>query len=235
MLMHSKRRIKVVLVEDNHKLAGLISKFLVPDGMDIHHVDNGANAVHEIFVNNPDVVVLDWMLPNKDGLTICSEIRPKFAGKILMLTARDDGADELSGLTHGADDYVRKPVDPRVLAARIRLLVFGNERVKTQPKQLIFGRLTIDHESQTVTVCGDRVDITNAEFNLLWLLAINKNEVLSREELLMDMRGIDYDGTDRTIDNRIVKLRKKLGDKDKTAPGIQSVRSVGYRFLADNW
>lgn len=233
--MHSKRRIKVVLVEDNHKLAGLVSKFLIPDGMDIHHVDNGAIAVQEIFSHNPDIVVLDWMLPNKDGLTICAEIRPKYNGKILMLTARDDGADELSGLRHGADDYVRKPVDPRVLSARIKLLVFGNETVVAQPRSLNFGRLSIDHESQTVTVGNERIDITNAEFNLLWLLAINKNQTLSREDLLLELRGIDYDGTDRTIDNRIVKLRKKLGDSDRTAPGIQSVRSVGYRFLADNW
>ncbi len=225
----------MVLVEDNQKLADLICKFLIPEGMDITHVDDGARAIPEIVSSKPDIVVLDWMLPNKDGLTICREIRPRYTGKILMLTARDTGADELEGLTKGADDYVRKPVDPRVLAARIRLLVRGNENVSNRQRQLTFGRLSIDQDTQTVKVHDERIEITNAEFNLLWLLASNKNEVLSREDLLLELRGIDYDGTDRTIDNRIVKLRKKLGDKDKTAPGIQSVRSIGYRFLAENW
>ena len=233
--MRKHRRIKVVLVEDNQKLADLIIKFLTPEGMDIHHVSDGGVAVHEILSHNPDIVILDWMLPNKDGIEICAEVRPRFSGKILMLTAREEGTDELSGLSQGADDYVRKPVDPRVLAARIRLQVLGNENVNSQPRRLEFGRLVIDQDTQTVRVNDERVEITNAEFNLLWLLASNKNKVLSREDLLLDLRGIDYDGTDRPIDNRIVKLRKKLGDKDRTAPGIQSVRSVGYRFLAENW
>lgn len=233
--MQNNKRIKAVLVEDNQKLADLICKFLIPQGMDIFHISDGANAVEEILSQQPDIVVLDWMLPNKDGLAICDEIRSRFTGKILMLTAREDGTDELSGLNHGADDYVRKPVDPRVLAARMRLLVLGNKNAKQPPDQLTFGRLTIDQKTQSVKILEDRVEITNAEFNLLWLLASNKDEVLSREDLLKDLRGIDYDGTDRTIDNRIVKLRKKLGDQDKTAPGIQSVRSVGYRFLSENW
>ena len=225
----------MLLVEDNHKLASLVSKFLIPQGMDVQHIDDGGHAAAEIYSQKPDIVILDWMLPNKDGLSICKEIRPNFAGKILMLTARDDGADELSSLTYGADDYVRKPVDPRILAARIRLLVLGNESASVKPTKLSFGRLTINQDTQSVTVGGSLVDITNAEFNLLWLLATNKNQVLSREDLLLELRGIDYDGTDRTIDNRIVKLRKKLGDRDRLSPGIQSVRSVGYRFISDNW
>lgn len=233
--MQANKRIKVLLVEDNQKLADLVCKFLTPEGMDMHHIDDGAEAVETTYSLKPDIVILDWMLPNKDGLAICKEIRSTYTGKILMLTARDEGADELSGLTHGADDYVRKPVDPRVLAARIRLLVLGNESATVRPRKLAFGRLCIDQDTQAVIVNDSRVDITNAEFNLLWLLASNKNEVLSREALLLELRGIDYDGTDRTIDNRIVKLRKKLGDRDKLSPGIQSVRSVGYRFIADNW
>ncbi len=224
-----------MLVEDNQKLAELICKFLTPDGMDILHISDGALAVDAIYNKNPDIVILDWMLPNKDGLEICTEIRPRYTGKILILTAREDRADELSGLTQGADDYVRKPVDPRILATRIRLLVHGNKKAKQTPSKLSFGRLTIDQETQSVSVNQVRIDITNAEFNLLWLLTSRKNEVLAREDLLYELRGIEYDGTDRTIDNRIVKLRKKLGDTDRTAPGIQSVRSVGYRFLAENW
>ncbi len=233
--MSNTKRIKIVLVEDDPPLANLIIKFLTPSGMDIHHIADGAIAIDAINSVQPHIVILDWMLPNKSGIDICKDIRSKYTGKILMLTAREGVADELSGLTEGVDDYVRKPVDPEILTARIRLLVEGNKKAKQIPQKLTFGRITIDQETQSVSIHGSRIEITNAEFNLLWMLTSRKNEVLTREDLLRELRGIEYDGTDRTIDNRIVKLRKKLGDNDRTAPGIQSVRSVGYRFLTENW
>ncbi len=233
--MGNNGQIKVLLIEDDILLANLIMKFLTPSGMDFHHIEDGDLAVDTIKSINPQIIILDWVLPNKSGLDICKEIRANYSGKILMLTAREGIADELSSLLEGVDDYIRKPVDPDILTARIRLLVDGNKKAKKDPNKISYGRLTIDQDTQSVSVHGKRIEITNAEFDLLWMLISHKNEVVTREDLLRDLRGIEYDGTDRTIDNRIVKLRKKLGDKDRTAPGIQSVRSAGYRFLTENW
>jgi len=184
------------------------------------------------------------MLPGLDGLSICKEVRPRYSGGILMLTARGEEVDEVVGLEVGADDYMAKPVKPRLLLARINTLlrrvppgeaVPDASELRDDPGQRIaLGDLIVDAGRRTVTM-GDRlVDLTTAEFDLLWLLAQNAGRVLSRERIYAELRGIAYDGLDRSIDLRIARLRKKLGDDGKQPHLIKSIRGTGYLLVADD-
>jgi two-component system response regulator RstA len=179
----------------------------------------------------PDLVILDIMLPGMDGLTVCRNARLTYHGPIIMLTARGEDLDEVVGLEVGADDYMKKPASPRVLLARIRTLL---RRVNAPPaegpaKRLELGPLVIDSASRSVTISGREVDLTTAEFDLLRLLAENAGEPISRDRIYQDLRGIDHDGLDRSIDLRVSRLRTKLGDE---GPGlIKSVRGVGYQLV----
>jgi two-component system response regulator RstA len=176
------------------------------------------------------------MLPGADGLTVCREVRSAYKNPILMLTARTDDMDQVLGLEMGADDYVAKPVKPRVLLARIRALL---RRVETDserdnsPARLEFGALVIDNSAREVTLAGESVDLTSAEYDLLWLLASNAGTVLSRETIFEKLRGIQYDGQDRSIDVRISRIRPKVGDDPENPKRIKTVRSKGYLFVKE--
>lgn len=153
-----------------------------------------------------------------------------------MLTARTDDMDQVLGLEMGADDYVAKPVKPRVLLARIRALLrrveTDNER-DNSPARLEFGALVIDNAAREVTLRGESVDLTSAEYDLLWLLASNAGTVLSRETIFEKLRGIQYDGQDRSIDVRISRIRPKVGDDPENPKRIKTVRSKGYLFVKE--
>ena len=169
------------------------------------------------------------MLPGQDGLSVCREVRPNYNGIILMLTALDDDIDELAGLETGADDYLSKPVRTRVFLARIRALLRRRENdTKDTVTSITTSQLTIDRSSLCVMVNECKVDVTDAEFALLWLFAENKGEVLSRDDINKSLRGLEHDGTDRTIDLRVSRLRKKIGDDPKDPVMIKSVRGKGY-------
>ena len=176
------------------------------------------------------------MLPGEDGLSICRKVRGQFAGPILMLTARTDDMDEVLGLEMGADDYVCKPVRPRVLLARIRALLRrseGGEAPVENQRRLEFGPLVIDSAMREAWLRGASVELTSAEFDLLWLLAANAGRILSREEIFTALRGIEYDGQDRSIDVRISRIRPKIGDDPMHPRLIKTVRSKGYLFVAE--
>ena len=197
---------------------------------------DGARAAARILKEQPDLVVLDLMLPGEDGLSICRKVRGQFAGPILMLTARTDDMDEVLGLEMGADDYVCKPVRPRVLLARIRALLRrseGGEAPVENQRRLEFGPLVIDSAMREAWLRGASVELTSAEFDLLWLLAANAGRILSREEIFTALRGIEYDGQDRSIDVRISRIRPKIGDDPMHPRLIKTVRSKGYLFVAE--
>lgn len=227
-------RERILIVEDDQKLAALIGDFLASQGLAVDIEADGASAAERILADQPSLVVLDLMLPGEDGLTVCRRVRAAgFNRPILILTARSDDQDHIQGLELGADDYVNKPVRPQVLLARIRALLrrTGDEDQPT-PKRLRFGPLAVDHARREAWLNGELIDLTGAEFDLLWLLASNAGRILSREETFVALRGIEYDGQDRSIDVRISRIRPKIGDDPEMPRIIKTVRSKGYLFVA---
>jgi len=226
----------ILVFEDDEELCELISRFLSSHGFEISLQHSGANAASLVLEQQPDLVVLDVMLPVKDGLTICREIRDDYDGPILMLTALGDEVDEVVGLESGADDYLAKPVRPRLLLARIRALLRRKdhraENVNSSDDSTVnLGDLVISAEMRSVSLDGEDIDLTTAEFDLLWLLASNSGRVLSRDEIHEQLRGIEYDGLDRTIDLRISRLRRKIGDDPRRPVRIKSIRGRGYLMV----
>ncbi len=234
---------KICIVEDDEKLASLVRRYLEQRDYEVDVIDDGDLAVDGILSTRPDLVVLDLMLPGKDGLTICREIRQKYDGRILFLTASEDDMDQVAGIELGADDFIVKPIKPRVLLARIRMLLrrTDSESITDElhldkvAKSLSFGSLEIHHSKRSVILAEQAVSLTTSEFDLLWLLASRAEEVLSREYLYQEMRGIEYDGLDRSIDTKIANIRKKLGDNPSLSRRIITVRGQGYLFVPDNW
>lgn len=248
--MSTETGVQILLIEDDVKLTELLDIYLSRNGYQVAIGHTGHDAQRLIEEVNPDLLILDLMLPGMDGLSICRAVRASFHGKILILTASDDDMDQVAALEMGADDYVCKPLHPRVLLARIRMLLRrqdeaqlsnmdGPANAANQPTRdsqtLFFGQLALNGTTKRAQLAGDTINLTPAEFDLLWLLAQNPDTPLSREELVRETRGIEYDGVDRTIDNRIVTLRKKLQDNASQPQRIITVRGKGYLFVADSW
>lgn len=232
----------ILIVEDDERLASLTRDYLVSNGMVVQVEGDGAVAVERIKNEQPDLVILDLMLPGEDGLAVCRLVRPHYSGPIIMLTARDDDTDQVVGLEMGADDYLSKPVRPRVLLARINALL---RRLKdVQPSQeaqlegdeqnrVTIANLVVDNSMREAWLNEEPIDLTSAEFDLLWLLSSNAGRVLSREEIFTALRGIEYDGQDRSIDVRVSRIRPKIGDDPLQPKRIKTVRSKGYLFVKE--
>ncbi len=232
--------VRILLVEDDVRLSALIREYLSPHGFDVRIEHRGDRACERILKENPDLVVLDLMLPGKDGLSVCQEIRAEYQKPILILTAREDDMDQVAGLEIGADDYVKKPVVPRVLLARIRALLrrTGGEKASSQSNgndRIVFGSLDIRKTSRTVILDGNIVDLTTSEFDLLCFLASHAGVVVDRNSLYYRLKGIDYDGLDRSADLAVSRLRKKLGDDPKSPRRIKTVWGQGYLFVKETW
>ncbi|WP_051523837.1 MULTISPECIES: winged helix-turn-helix domain-containing protein [Zymobacter] len=225
----------ILIIEDDERLAALTKEYLEGSGFKVSVEHDGSRGVKTILSLRPDLVILDLMLPGEDGLSICRRVRPQYAGPILMLTARTDDMDQVLGLEMGADDYVPKPVPPRVLLARMRALLRRSETVETAPSdaRLEFKDLVVDAGTREAWLNAERIDLTSAEFDLLWLLASNAGRVLTREEIFSALRGIKYDGQDRSIDVRVSRIRPKIGDDPHHPQRIKTVRSKGYLFVRD--
>ena len=234
---------RILLIEDDFRLAELIKDYLSQQGFLVDVKMRGDDGLAQIIATQPDLVVLDLMLPGMDGLAVCRMARAEYTGPILMLTAREDDTDQIVGLELGADDYVKKPVEPRVLLARIRAILRRfdhktglNGGALTDPQErLHFGVLRLDHASQTVTLGKDVIDLTSNEFSLLWILAAHSGSTVDRETLFQHTKGIAYDGLDRSIDIAISRLRRKLGDNPAKPWRIKTVWGTGYLFVRDAW
>ncbi len=224
---------EILLVEDDARLASLIVEYLQHSGYTVAHEDRGDRAVDRELAEQPDLVVLDLMLPGEDGLSICRRLRPQWSGPILMLTAMGDEVDQVLGLEMGADDYVAKPVSPRLLLARIRALMRRKQPVKEDVSRVVVGSLVVDLGSREARIGEQIVDLTSAEFDLLWILAGKAGKPVSREDLVKELRGIAYDGLDRSIDVRVSQLRRKLAADPRHADRIKTVRGVGYQFVPE--
>jgi two-component system response regulator RstA len=229
------RRCRVLLVEDSARLAASIRDYLERHSFEIF-IEGDGLAVAERFERlKPDLVILDLMLPGKDGLTICRELRRFDRVPILILTAKGENIDQVLGLEMGADDYVVKPVEPRVLLARVEALLRRVRSVpaETREAKLTAGRLSIDCARRSATIDSHAVELTTGDFDILWLLASRQGTVVTRDEILRVVRGIDYDGLDRSIDARICRLRRKLQDAGGAESMIKTVRLRGYLFAGE--
>jgi two-component system response regulator RstA len=228
---------QVLIVEDDQRLAELTRDYLQSNGLRVTLEGDGACAAERIIAEQPDLVILDLMLPGEDGLSICRKVRDRYDGPILMLTARTDDTDQIQGLDMGADDFVCKPVHPRVLLARIHALLRRSEgpepEAATNPRRLVFGPLVVDNALREAWLQGNSIELTSAEFDLLWLLVANAGRILSREEIFTALRGFGYDGQDRSIDVRISRIRPKIGDDPIHPRLIKTVRSKGYLFVPE--
>ena len=231
-----EKPLSIVLVEDDARLSLWVKEFLEQQTMQVDIADRGDTAVDMIRDINPDLVLLDIMLPGKDGYQVCREVREFYKRPILIFTANDEELDEVMGLEMGADDFVAKPVRPRVLLARIKALVRRIKDDEEMPsQQLEFGALQIDAAAKSVHLDQQPVMISSTEFELLWVLANHAGSVMSRNDLIRQLRGFDYDGFDRTIDVRISRLRKKLHDNTQEPERIKTVWGKGYLFVAGAW
>ncbi|AZF65572.1 MULTISPECIES: response regulator [Pseudomonas] len=228
---------QILIVEDDERLAELTRDYLESNGLRVAVESDGALAAARIIAEQPDLVILDLMLPGEDGLSICRSVRERYDGVILMLTARTDDMDQVQGLDMGADDYVCKPVRPRLLLARIQALLRRSEpalpiAVENQ-RRLQFGPLVVDNALREAWLHEGGIELTSAEFDLLWLLVANAGRILSREEIFIALRGIGYDGQDRSIDVRISRIRPKIGDDPIHPRLIKTIRSKGYLFVPE--
>jgi len=226
---------RVLLVEDDASFASMVADFLSPHGFDVTIEGRGDTAVERIVEENPDVVVLDVSLPGLDGFSVCQAVRASYRGAIIILTARGEEIDEVLGLEAGADDYMAKPVRPRALLARLRthLRRVTPAEQEARSKPIRVGSLLVDASRRSVELDGIALDLTTAEFDLLQFLAENAGRTLSRNDIYQHIHGMKYDGLDRSIDLRISRLRRKLGDDPTKPQRIKSVRGVGYMLAVE--
>ena len=219
----------VLLVEDERRLREIVSDYFRNEGFEVIEAEDGKKALELFAEHEIDLIMLDIMLPEIDGWSVCRRIRKESAVPIIMLTARSDEDDTLLGFELGADEYVTKPFSPKVLVARAKTLLKradGAVGVAEENAMSLAG-IEVNRLSRTVLVDGEEIRLTHKEFELLVYLMENKGIVLSRQHLLDQLWGYDYYGDDRTVDTHIKKLRNKLGDKAKH---IGTVIRVGYKF-----
>jgi two-component system response regulator RegX3 len=217
----------VLLVEDEPSVGELVSGYLTRDGYRVVWVRSGEDALVELDRHQLRIVLLDIGLPGMDGFDVCRAIRLKSKVPIVMLTARDEEPDTVVGLEVGADDYMTKPFSPRELAARIKAIL---RRTDPAPDQdvLALGDVMLDRESHDVTVAGELVELTAKEFDLLAFFLANPGAMLSRDQLLDRVWGMEYPGGTRTVDVHIAQLRRKLGRPQL----IKTLRGAGYKAAA---
>ncbi|AFR03752.1 two-component system response regulator RstA [Pectobacterium brasiliense] len=238
---------KIVFIEDDTEVGKLIAAYLGKHDIDVQVEARGDQALAFIEQQQPDLVLLDIMLPGKDGMTICRELRPQYSGPIVLLTSLDSDMNHILALEMGADDYILKTTPPAVLLARLRLhlrqyaaapqAVTENAAPAALQvhKSLHFGLLCIDPVNREVTLGQEHIVLSTADFDLLWQLATHAGHIMDRDALLKNLRGVTYDGMDRSIDVAISRLRKKLYDNPLEPFRIKTVRNKGYLFAPNTW
>ncbi len=228
---------RILVVDDDKSIVKVVRSYLEQAGYEVRVAYDGATALHSLRSEKPDLLVLDLMLPDRDGWEITRTIRADAAlgaTPIIMLTARVEDTDKIIGLEMGADDYITKPFNAREIVARIRALLRRSQFTQSAPPaQLRIGALQLDLDQRTLTVDGKGIDLTRTEFTLLQLLMANPGHTFTRDELLEKSMGYAYEGMGRTLDTHMSNLRKKI-EPDPSAPTyIQTVYGVGYRMMKE--
>ena len=218
---------KILIVEDEMEIRNILKLYLLKEGYDVTEAEDGEVAI-KLFYEKPfDLVILDIMLPKKDGWSVLREIKKYSSVPVMILSARDDDEDELFGFEIGTDEYITKPFNNKILLARIKTLIKNTSNNTDHIIEL--GKITINDTSHTVTVEGKEVILAPKEYELLIYLIKNHKIALSRDKMLTEVWGYDFPGSDRTIDTHIKNWRKKLGDEC-----IKTVRGIGYKFEIKN-
>ena len=233
----------IVFVEDDPEVGQLIAAYLGKHDLDVTIEPRGDTAMETIVRLNPYLVLLDIMLPGKDGMTLCRDLRPVYKGPIVLLTSLDSDMNHILSLEMGANDYILKTTPPAVLLARLRLhlrqhqtLTSETETLPTNTRNGIhFGQLRIDPVNRQVTLKDKNISLSTSDFDLLWELATHAGTIMDRDALLLTLRGVSYDGMDRSIDVAISRLRRKLDDSATEPFRIKTVRNKGYLFAPNAW
>ena len=222
---------KVLLIDDDRKHSELLQEYFKRFNINLLCAGDAEEGFKKLHREEPDLLLLDIMLPGKDGFEICREVRKTSNMPIIMLTARGDVIDRVSGLEIGADDYIGKPFEPRELVARVQAILRRADQTGSTVGSLEFEGLSIDTETRSVKVDGKAVDLTSMEYELLLILARRHGRKLSRDDILSELRGIDAAILTRSVDIMISRLRQKLGDSVKPPRFIQTVWGRGYSFI----
>ena len=234
----------IVYVEDDPEVGSLIAAYLGKHDIDVLLEPRGDRAIDVILAHQPDLVLLDIMLPGKDGMSLCRDLRPLWQGPIVLLTSLDSDMNHILSLEMGASDYILKTTPPAVLLARLRLHLRQRQPVpatesapasRSPHKALHFGTLCIDPLNRQVRLGEQNVVLSTADFDLLWELATHAGNIMDRDALLKNLRGVSYDGLDRSVDVAISRLRKKLHDSATEPYHIKTVRNKGYLFAPHAW
>ena len=223
--------ISVLVVEDDRNIAELLQMYLEKEGYDVTVAADGGQGLSKFRSHQPDLVLLDVMMPVMDGWSVCKAIRAESQTPVIMLTAKSETDDKVTGLKHGADDYITKPFEMKEVLARIEAVLRRSCSITPEKKsrRLSFDRLTIDMDAFELTVDGKRVDTPPKEMELLFFLASSPNRVYTRNQLLDEVWGFDYFGDSRTVDVHIKRLREKLEGISESW-SLKTVWGVGYKF-----
>jgi two-component system alkaline phosphatase synthesis response regulator PhoP len=221
---------KILVVDDEEAIINTVQAYLEEEGYTVHAAMDGPTALKAARAFRPDLIVLDIMLPEMDGIEVLRRLRQETDVYVLMLTAKADETDKIVGLSVGADDYLTKPFSPRELVARIKAILRRGRDVSTDEETLAFRRLRVDPGARQVWLDGQPVELTPIEFELLHALARHWGRVLSREQLIEQVWGYDYYGDERVVDVHIGRLRKKVEDDPADPSLIVTARAAGYRF-----
>jgi DNA-binding response OmpR family regulator len=223
---------RVLIIDDDERLNTLLTKYLAPFGFSVRAVTHPDAGLRALKADPPDLLVLDIMLPDTDGLAVCRKVRETSRVPIIMLTARGDVADRIVGLELGADDYLPKPFEPRELVARMQAVLRRGAHEDNDVVRV--GALELNLTTHSASLKGRALPLTTAEFELLGLLVRNRGRVLTRDRIMEAMRGMDAEAYDRSIDVLVSRVRQKLGDDAKRSMFIRTVRGIGYSFTGDD-
>lgn len=224
---------RLLLIDDDERLNALLTEYLGRFGYAVTAATRPSVGLRALRADPPDLLVLDVMLPELDGLAVCRQVRETSRVPIVMLTARGDVADRVVGLELGADDYLPKPFEPRELVARIQAVLRRRAGADAPEDVVRVGRVAVNRTTHRATLDGRPLDLTPAELELLAFLLRHRGRVLSRERIIEGTRGIDWAAFDRSIDVLVSRLRQKLGDDPRRPAYIRTVRGVGYGFVGD--
>ncbi|MCH4891338.1 response regulator transcription factor [Acidaminobacter sp. JC074] len=228
-------RKKILVVDDEKSISDIIKFNLLKDGYDVEVAEDGDEALKKVYLIQPDLILLDVMLPKLDGFQVCRKIRESFNTPIIMLTAKEEEVDKVLGLELGADDYITKPFGMRELLARVkanlrRVDIDNSDTSSSKSVQIESGNLSIDLERYEVKKEDEIIELTLREYELLKFLATQENQIFTREQLLKDVWGYEYFGDIRTVDVTIRRLREKIEDDSSSPKFIMTKRGVGYYF-----
>ncbi|MEK4715448.1 response regulator transcription factor [Sporosarcina sp. FSL K6-5500] len=237
-----EEKVTLLVVDDEERIRRLLNMYLTREGYEVEEAVDGADALEKALMNNYDCILLDLMMPEKDGLEVLEELREKkIMTPVMMLTAKGEESDRVTGFESGADDYIVKPFSPREVVLRVKAILRrsvtfpGAASSSTSKDLVVFPQLTIDHDAHRVTAEGEEVGLTPKEYELLYFLAKSPDKVFDREQLLKEVWHYEFFGDLRTVDTHVKRLREKLSRvSEQAAKMIVTVWGVGYKFEIPN-